>query len=976
MDKITEILSQKKKLLTEIYFDLQLHFEEKYGQDSLVLMEIGTFFEVYEVNNDEMKVGKAKEIAELLNIQLTRKNKAILENSVSNPLLAGVPAVSLDRYLSRLIDTKKYTIIVVKQKGEMPNIKRYVSNIISPGTNFEYLNEPTENNIVSLLIDENAGIFSVGYAAIDVSTGKTICNEIHSTRDDKTYALDEAFNLLQTYSTSEVIITLDSKEIDVEWLIHYLELESLHHSLNGRRFKISFQNELFVRVFEINSFLSAIEFLDLERHPYTTESLAVLIDFIIEHDESIIEKMNKPFFLGNNRFMYIGNNAMEQLSVISRDPSDITLLDLIDKTSTAFGKRLLKERLLNPICDKELLEKRYDLTERLLPNINRFETHLKQIYDLERITRRIKLRKLHPVELTYIAMSLEAILKLLTDAEENGLTIEDNLYEETVEMLKVLEDTFELDVCARFRIEQINDNLFKDGIYPAIDSIVKTQEKEVYKMEIVASHVESLFERDKLFTGTTKHTTVGYLESEGYHLSLTKNRFTLIEKLLKDTFVTIDETHHFFKDFNYKYLKNAVKVQAPLFEEITRNYETSQVKLVSLVKQRYIESLDLLENRFSLLLDKLIIFIANIDVAISNAKCSKRMNLSRPIIEEGSFYEAIGLRHPIIESNDERGIYVPNDVFLGTNNETSHNHITLNASDGEDVLGILLYGINSSGKSSLMKSIGLCVILAQSGFFVPAVELRFGLYDKLFTRIVSQDNLYKGLSTFAVEMMELKNIFNRANEHSLVLGDEISQGTETESALAIVSSSILKLLSLKATFIFATHLHQLGSITQLQDLKHLIFLHLGIKYDENKDTLIYNRVLQLGMGDSLYGLEFAKSLHMDKEFLQMAQTIRENLNHGGSDIKKLRKQKSSKYNNRLYLSKCALCEESVEDVHHIVAQKEADSEGNIEYFHKNHKYNLIPLCKNHHHLVHVGKIIISGFVMTDAGLKLHYEVKE
>lgn len=207
MDPVTEILSDKKKLLTEVYFDLQRYFEEKYGKDALVLMEIGTFFEVYEVNNDTLKIGKAKEIAELLNIQLTRKSKAILENSVSNPLLAGVPAVSLDRYLSRLIATKKYTIIVVKQKGEMPNVKRYVSNIISPGTNFEYLSEPTENNIVSLLIDENAGIYSVGYAAIDVSTGKTIANEIHSTRDDKTYALDEAFNLLQTYTTSEVIIT-------------------------------------------------------------------------------------------------------------------------------------------------------------------------------------------------------------------------------------------------------------------------------------------------------------------------------------------------------------------------------------------------------------------------------------------------------------------------------------------------------------------------------------------------------------------------------------------------------------------------------------------------------------------------------------------------------------------------------------------------------------------------------------------------
>ncbi|MCF6206814.1 MAG: DNA mismatch repair protein [Sulfurovum sp.] len=977
MDKAAEILSQKKKLLTEIYFELQQYFEEKYGKDALVLMEIGTFFEVYEVNNDDLKIGKAKEIAELLNIQLTRKSKAVLENSVSNPLLAGVPAVSLDRYLSRLIATKKYTIIVVKQKGEMPHVKRYVANIISPGTNFEYLSEPTENNIVSLLIDENAGIYSVGYAAIDVSTGKTICNEIHSTRDDKTYALDEAFNLLQTYSTSEVIVTLENRQIDMEWLMHYLELGALHCTVNDKRFKITYQNELFKRVFEINSFLSPIEFLDLERHPYTTEALAVLIDFIIEHDESIIEKMNRPQFLGNSRYMYIGNNAMEQLSVISRDPSEMTLLDLIDKTSTAFGKRLLKERLLNPICDQELLEARYDLVDKLMPNIDRFETHLKQIYDLERIARRIKLRKLHPVELTYIAMSLESVLKLIADAQNNGLEIEARLADETREMLSVLEETFELDICARFRIEQINDNIFKSGVYPAIDTIVKTQQQEVDKLEQVAEHVESLFEKDKLFSASdTRYATVGYLESEGYYLNLTKNRFAMIEKQLKDSFVTIDNTHHFFKDFHYKHLKNAVKVQAPLFEEITRSYETAQVKLVSLVKQRYVESLDLLEKRFSLLLEKLITFVADIDVAISTAKCARSMNLSRPIIEEGNFYEAIGLRHPIIEANDERGIYVPNDIYLGENRGTTHNHITLNASDGEDVLGVLLYGINSSGKSSLMKSIGLSVVLAQAGFFVPAVEMRFGLYEKLFTRIVSKDNLYKGLSTFSVEMMELKNIFNRADERSLVLGDEISQGTETESALAIVSAAILKLISLKSTFIFATHLHQLGNIKPLQGLKHLIFLHLGIKYDEESDTLIYNRVLQLGQGDSLYGLEFARSLHMDKEFLKTAQEIRESLNHGGSEVKKLRKQKSSKYNKALYLTKCALCDANVEDVHHIAHQHRADDSGHIDHFHKNHKYNLIPLCKKHHEMVHDGKIVISGFMMTSEGLKLHYEVRE
>jgi DNA mismatch repair protein MutS len=273
-----------------------------------------------------------------------------------------------------------------------------------------------------------------------------------------------------------------------------------------------------------------------------------------------------------------------------------------------------------------------------------------------------------------------------------------------------------------------------------------------------------------------------------------------------------------------------------------------------------------------------------------------------------------------------------------------------------------------------MKSVGISVVMAQAGFFVPAVELRLGLYDKLFTRIVSKDNLYKGLSTFTVEMLELKNIFNRADERSLILGDEISQGTETESALAIVASAILRLITLKSTFIFATHLHQLRDITELEKLKNLIFLHLGIHYDELNDRLTYNRVLQLGMGDSLYGLEFAKSLHMDSEFLTNAQKIRESLLSPSSELQSLKKQKRSKYNKKLFVSKCALCHESVDDIHHIKEQREADEAGNIGHFHKNHKYNLIPLCKRHHALVHEGKITISGFVMTDRGLKLHYQV--
>jgi DNA mismatch repair protein MutS len=180
-------------------------------------------------------------------------------------------------------------------------------------------------------------------------------------------------------------------------------------------------------------------------------------------------------------------------------------------------------------------------------------------------------------------------------------------------------------------------------------------------------------------------------------------------------------------------------------------------------------------------------------------------------------------------------------------------------------------------------------------------------------------------------------------------------------------------MQLQSSFIFATHLHQLESIPEIQNLKNLILLHLGVKYDETHDRLIYNRQLQLGMGDSLYGLEFAKSLHMDETFLKNAYKIRDSIHKNSSVLQKLKSQKRSKYNKNLYITKCALCDENVDDVHHIMPQKLADSDGKIAHFHKNHKHNLIPLCKKHHDMVHAGKLIISGFVMTDEGLKLHYQ---
>ena len=405
-------------------------------------------------------------------------------------------------------------------------------------------------------------------------------------------------------------------------------------------------------------------------------------------------------------------------------------------------------------------------------------------------------------------------------------------------------------------------------------------------------------------------------------------------------------------------------------------------KIITLVKDRYIQLQALYERRYSLLFDRVIAYVADLDVGVSSSKVSQEYKHSRPMIvevkDDENFMQVMQLRHPLIETQERGGIYVPNDIVMGTRDYMDLPHpetvmLDVNVHDGHDINGVLLYGINSSGKSSLMKSIGIAVLMAQSGFFVSAAVMKFSLYDSLFTRIVSKDNLAKGLSTFAVEMLEMKNIFNRATVRSLVLGDEISHGTETLSGVAIVASAIIKLAKLRSLFLFATHLHQLSTMKEITTLDNVVDLHLSVEYDEAKDALLFNRVLQAGSGSSIYGLEFAKSLHMDEEFLNTANTIRKRLANDFDELELLVKKKKSKYNKDLYVTKCVICGAVAEDVHHISQRSLADKAGFIGHFHENHKHNLVPLCKEHHNQIHDGKLHVGGFMMTSNGLELQFE---
>ncbi|WP_297432645.1 DNA mismatch repair protein [Sulfurimonas sp.] len=971
---IEKILNNKDKLLTQTYFDLQRHFEEKYGKDTVVFMEIGTFFEVYEVNNDEEQIGKAKEIAELLNIQLTKKNKRIVENSEKNPLLAGVPAVSFERYLSRLISEQKYTVIVVKQKGTPPKISRYISQIVSPGTNFDHIIDNDDNYIVSLLIDKHRDIYTVGYSAIDVTTGKTWLYETHGTSEDPSYALDEVFNLLNVYRTSEVVVTFLDGIAEQRHVMQYLEIpEHYHYSVNNKRVKIDFQNELFKEVYQIQSLLSPIEHLDLERSPMITESLAILINFVIEHDYHIIQKMAMPKIIDNRRFMYLGNNALEQMGVISKDKKEFTLLKMLDKSSTAIGRRLLKERLLNPIMEKEELERRYNLIERVSSHVRYLDEMMRGVYDLERLARRLNLGRLHPFEMNHMYDSMVSVKELMQYVKKYKIQKTPFHESEVEEFLRDIAKTIDLDISRRFTNATVDENFLMSGVDEAIDTLVKDNSVMLLAFEDIVSKIEELL-REVNAASNTKVVTLGLLEKEGYYISISKNRFSLIEAAFKKS--------EYFAEFNVKKLTNNVKITSAFTDKLSDNIMKNRRKIVTLVKERYIQLQALFERRYSLLFSRVISYVADLDVGVSSSKVAQEYKHSRPMIVEAecdeNFMQIMQLRHPLIEVQERGGLYVPNDIVMGNRDYLDLPHpktvmLDVSVHDGHEINGVLLYGINSSGKSSLMKSIGIAVLMAQSGFFVSAAVMKFSIFDSIFTRIVSKDNLAKGLSTFAVEMLELKNIFNRATTRSLVLGDEISHGTETLSGVAIVASAIQKLAKARCLFLFATHLHQLSTMGEITRLDNVVDLHLSVEYDEVGDKLIFNRVLQQGSGSSIYGLEFAKSLHMDSEFLESANAIRKRLANDYDELELLVKKKKSKYNKELYVTKCIICGAVAEDVHHISQKSLADKAGFIGHFHKDNKHNLVPLCKEHHNQIHDGKLYVNGFIMTSKGLELQFE---
>jgi DNA mismatch repair protein MutS len=341
------------------------------------------------------------------------------------------------------------------------------------------------------------------------------------------------------------------------------------------------------------------------------------------------------------------------------------------------------------------------------------------------------------------------------------------------------------------------------------------------------------------------------------------------------------------------------------------------------------------------------------------ARTASKHGWIEPSIIEGdtSSISVENLRHPLIEAQKTQSKYVTHNVSLG--NESSS--------------GWLLYGMNASGKSSLMKALGLATLLAQVGSYVPATKMTLCPFHKIATRILNQDNLWAGLSSFAVEMSELREIFQVADDRTLVLGDELCSGTESVSATSIVAAGIEWLHKAGSKFVLATHLHDLTSLPLITTLPSLSIWHLHVEYNHARDILIYHRDLKPGPGSSMYGLEVARALHLPADMIEAAFKIRRILT-GETAIED---SKVSIWNSNLIKNSCSRCGSfSNLHTHHIQERHETATTRNLDGTALHGLRNLTVLCESCHEKHHSGIDSIGSVVDTSIGPILDMSPKE
>lgn len=1013
--------------LVKEYFELCNKYQCEYGDKTVLLMQVGSFYECYGIKNKDKrsdnydntnfenevnsKSSKIMDFSRICELNVVNKNTCVGEEHV---VMAGFKVEFIEKYL-RKIQEAGYTCVVYKQDEAVKNTTRSLEGIYSPGTYFSNDTTNLTNNLTCIWIEMVNNKFSngkcvlIGMSNVDIFTGKTHIFEYKESYIRNPTTFDELERFISIYNPSEVILISNLSDDENKDVINYINVRSnsvhiintnntnntgLDDTLMNKRVKNcekqTYQREILEKFFKINDF--DIFFEDFYNNPIATQSFCYLLDFVFQHNPYLLHKIAEPFFDNFSDRLILANHSLKQLNII--DDNTYTgkyssVLKMLNACLTPMGKRKFNHNFLNPTTNTEYLQKEYDIIEYMLKkdNYSKYNGFLKQklmeIKDFSKWERQIFIKKITPKTFYVLHKNIKNVVEIY-DFVKNDSTLSSylNSYNNTIHEIpdycfnicKYIEDNLILNYakdCDQY--DNFYINFFNKGVDAVLDEKTELIKQTEEQLESIRNYLNDLIKtKEKGSSKTSKKCAADYVKIH----ETEKNTFNLITtnrrcKLLEDCLPTDEQKVELTSNYNFNIKKNCLNyikqsasncfINNTQINDVCKKISVAKTMikdLVSLVFNKFVENFG---EHFQKQFEKIIEFVTIIDILYAKTTISKNYNYCKPTIAKGSksFVDAKNLRHCLIEHLQTNELYVTNDITLG---------------DGK-IDGILLYGTNAVGKTSFIRALGIAVIMAQSGLFVPCSEFNFIPYKYIFTRILGNDNIFKGLSTFAVEMSELRTILRCANENSLILGDELCSGTEITSAISIFVAGIQKMNGLKSSYIFATHLHEIVNYDEITGIDTLQLKHMEVIYDKEKDCLVYDRKLKDGPGNCMYGLEVCKSLSLPSDFMENAYNIRMKYNKGTGSILSL---KESHFNSKKLMGLCEKCGKNMgTEVHHLQHQSEADDEGYINKnghkIHKNNPANLMTLCEMCHDEFH--RSDVSNTVTTVKIKKQHKKVK-
>ena len=1002
--------------LIKEYFELTKKYQDEYGENTILLMQVGAFFEVYGISNKNTNMltgSKIIDFSQICELNIVEKNSCV---GVDNVMMAGFKDIMIEKYIKK-IQEAGFTAVVYVQDEATKNTTRSLAGIFSPGTYFHTETTNLTNSICCIWVQliENKLIMKgtyvvVGIANIDIYTGKTNIFQFKEIYINSPTTYDELERFISIYNPSEAILISNlPNEKEIDNIIYYSGLtcnliHKIHNSVNAQVNdknsekikelkcceKQPYQKEILSKFYKFDDFQIFIQ--NFYENNIATQALCFLLNFVYKHNPHLVNKLSEPIFENCSTRLILANHSLKQLNIINdgsvKSGKYSCISNMLNECLTPMGKRKFNYNLLNPVCDKEYLQCEYNITEYFLNNYDQYndflKNHLITIRDISKWERQIFLKKISPKAIYNLYNNIVVIKKIYEKIKDDHIIMSYlREAEPNIENISNYCDTISnfiinnLDLSLAKDLDQLQNfeiNFINSGIDQELDKKTDLLKESEMKLETIRVYLNSLIETAEKKSGkTTEYIKIHETEKNNLSLISTSRRCKLLTEILpKDTsIVTLkicDDNANNIKKFDFKISKTQFSFdkQSSSNNFINDEQITSLCKNISSIKVLLKDLITLVFNKFIASseryqkdIETIIHFITLIDLIYTKANIAKKYNYCKPTIvpSEKSFVDAKKLRHSLIEQFQNNELYVTNDIVLGN----------------DIINGMLLYGTNAVGKTTIIRALGIAIIMAQAGLYVPCSQFNYNPYKYLFTRIIGNDNIFKGLSTFAVEMSELRTILRLMDENSLVLGDELCSGTEICSAISIFVAGISKLHQCRSSFIFATHLHEIVDYEEITGLKSLVIKHLEVVYDKENDCLVYDRKLKDGAGNNMYGLEVCKSLSLPQDFLDAAYDIRMKY-HSTKSPSNILSLKTSSYNAKKVVGMCEKCGNKVgTEVHHLQFQSDATENGVINtsdaIFHKNNLANLLTLCEACHDDIHKKNTRLKK-VKTTKGTKL------